>query len=743
MEHTNKKIIPANNKAFNRQWGAEKNTSPLSSQHAIPSDFAIAYSRLAIVLTVIFWLMYIVSVIFKQLIDGPQNYNFTVEVVGYTLTVTFLTLSALVYLIARQGALQRFKKHVRVPQWKLDEHFFKSNSGITVLVPSYSEEVSVIRKTLLSAALQEFHDIRVVLLLDDSPFNVRPENEDRLLATRALGNDIEQWLQEPFLKAKTLLDFIQNNELVDKNAAVVKVASGYRKAAQWLCDMAAKEVIEDHVDVFFAEQILGELSKDLLQAAQDIETQNRNGTHPSKERLEQLAQRLVSIFGAKLDLFERKRYISLSHEANKAMNLNAYIGLMGGAYRKEVTPDGIVLLATDTPSSTDLVIPDTDFVLTLDADSMLLREYCSRLVYFLQQPDKAKVAVVQTPYSSFRGATSRLERLSGATTDIQHIIHQGMSHYNAAFWVGANAVIRKVALEDIVEKEFIGGFEIKRYVQDHTVIEDTESSIDLALHDWKLVNYPERLSYSATPPDFGSLVVQRQRWANGGLLIFPKLLKLSKERKHQGRPLPKLEFLIRSNYMASIAWSNIGLVFLLVYPYDGRLLSPLVLLAALPYFIAMSMDLKYCRYNYSDIIRIYGFNLILLPVNIAGTIKSLQQALTTKKIPFARTPKVKNRTATYWMYVVSPVLIVGFSLFTLWRNIEGENWGNAAFAGFNAFAALWAMVAYIGLLNMVVDLWLALRDWLYVDTKRKSAQPKAFLTRPKHWFNRPYTLKNN
>ena len=195
---------------------------------------------------------------------------------------------------------------------------------------------------------------------------------------------------------------------------------------------------------------------------------------------------LKSIFGAKLDLFERKRYISLSHEANKAMNLNAYIGLMGGAYRKEVTPDGIVLLATDTPSSTDLVIPDTDFVLTLDADSMLLREYCSRLVYFLQQPDNAKVAVVQTPYSSFRGATSRLERLSGATTDIQHIIHQGMSHYNAAFWVGANAVIRKVALEDIVEKEFIGGFEIKRYVQDHTVIEDTESSIDLALHDWKL-----------------------------------------------------------------------------------------------------------------------------------------------------------------------------------------------------------------------------------------------------------------
>ncbi|MBK0296813.1 glycosyltransferase, partial [Bacillus sp. S34] len=104
-------------------------------------------------------------------------------------------------------------------------------------------------------------------------------------------------------------------------------------------------------------------------------------------------------------------------------------------------------------------------------------------------------------------------------TDIQHILHQGMSRHNATFWVGANAVIRTRALRDIEEVETVGGFEVKRYVQDRTVIEDTESSVDLGMHGWTLVNYPERLSYSATPPDFGSLIVQRRRWANGGLLI--------------------------------------------------------------------------------------------------------------------------------------------------------------------------------------------------------------------------------
>ena len=708
-----------------RQWDAEKDTTPLPSIHPIPSDFAIAYSRLAIVLTIVFWFMYILSVVIRQLIDGPQSYNFTLEAFGYALTVTFLNLSALMYLIAWQGALQRFKKHVRVPQWKLDEHFAHNPVSITVLVPSYSEEIAVIRKTLLSAALQEFQKIRVVLLVDDKPYPTDPLQIERLTATRKLPHVITDLLSEPYTKAKTL----QARLVSHKNTTVSAIIDVYEWSADWLDTLATAEVIEDHVDVFFAEQVLRALATDLRQVVESVCHEQAAGVIYSTERLAQLVSRLVSIFGVEMDIFERKQYLSLSHEANKAMNLNSYVGLMGGMYRVVTTSDGQVLEAVTNGETADLVIPDTEYVLTLDADSILLREYCARLVYFLTQPDNQDVAVVQTPYSSFRGASSRLERLSGATTDIQHIIHQGMSYYNATFWVGANAVIRKRSLEDIVEHEYVGGFLIKRYVQDRTVIEDTESSIDLAQHNWRLVNYPERLSYSATPPDFGSLAVQRQRWANGGLLIFPKLMRLCHLRKHQNKPIPRIEFLIRTNYMVSIAWSNIGLVFLLAYPYDGRLLSPLVLLAAAPYFIAMAMDLKYCRYKYIDIVRIYGFNLILMPVNIAGTLKSLQQALTTKKIPFARTPKVKNRTATAWWYVVAPLLIVAFSLFTLWRNIEGENWGNAAFAGFNSFAASWAIVSYIGLRNMIVDVSLALIDWLYVEVPVRAASKQKSLFR--------------
>jgi cellulose synthase/poly-beta-1,6-N-acetylglucosamine synthase-like glycosyltransferase len=288
--------------------------------------------------------------------------------------------------------------------------------------------------------------------------------------------------------------------------------------------------------------------------------------------------------------------------------------------------------------------------------------------------------------------------------------------------VGANAVIRKRALEDIVEVESSGGFEIRTYIQDRTVIEDTESSIDLGKHGWTLVNYPERLSYSATPPDFGSLVVQRRRWANGGLLILPKLWAQLRQNRSDRRAILFREVLLRVNYMASIAWASFGLVFLLAYPYDSRLLSPVVFLAALPYFLAMGSDLRDCGHRFSDIFRIYGFNLVLLPVNLAGVLKSLQQAVTGDKIPFARTPKVKDRTAAPAIYVLTPYAIVAFSLLTVWRDAQHGNWGNVAFASLNAVLATGAIRAYIGVVNSAVDVFLGTLNWLYVTPRPKKIE---------------------
>jgi cellulose synthase (UDP-forming) len=715
------------NPARKRQLGAERRTEPLPTVHPTPSDRKITFSRVAIVLTVLFWVVYVVTTIVRQFIDGGQNFRFTMEAVGYLVVVTFLTFSALMYLVARQGALQKFKKHVRVPRAELDRHFATNQPSITVLVPSYAEEPEVVKMTLLSAALQEFPSMRVVLLLDDNPNPTDSAVAERLNATRALADDISALLSGPRTRfADALLRFeLSGADTFVSPHTALELADDYAWAAAWLHAEADAHGIEDHVDLFFADQVLRGLADELALVGKAVEAGVEEGASFTSERIAQLYRRLAWTFDADLAVFERKQWASLSHEANKAMNLNAYIGLMGGSYRVEETPEGPILTPVSSRRPGDIVIPDSDFLLTLDADSILLRDYCLRLTYFLQQPDNARVAVTQTPYSSFRGAGTRIERLAGATTDIQHILHQGLSYFGATFWVGANAVIRKRAIEDIVETEFVGGFEVRRYVQDRTVIEDTESSVDLGTHGWTLVNYPERLSYSATPPDFGSLIVQRRRWANGGLLILPKLWRQVRERKRRGEVVSRTELLLRVNYMASIAWASFGLIFLLAYPYDGRLLSPVVLLAALPYFIAMASDLRYAGYKASDVLRIYGFNLILLPVNLAGVLKSIQQSLTGKKIPFVRTPKVKNRTASPLLYVVAPFLIVAFSLFTLWRDVNAQNWGNAAFAAFNATLAIWAIISYIGVGNAIVDIWLGVTKPLYVDRGRGAKAEEA------------------
>lgn len=676
--------------------------------------------------TVLSWIGYVVSTIVRQFIDAETNFRFTMEAASYLVVVSFLTFSALMYLLARQGALHRFRDHQRAPRGLVDRHFDgNANQALTVLIPSYAEEPDVVRITMWSAALQEYPDLRLVLLIDDPPNPTDPDTLTKLTTTRALADDIGRVLREPADRfAQSYREAARRYDNGEVGRADVRLlADEYRAASEWLENMATGEQVVDHVSEFFVDQVLMGLASELRLTLIALEACLDQDAWPEAARMRQLHRRLVWIFSARLEAFERKTYASLSHEANKAMNINAYLGLMGHTWRPSIVAEGTVLHRVDMARTGDLVVDDSGYVLTLDADSQLLRDYCIRLVHYLEQSDNEGVAIIQTPYSSFRGAPTRIERVAGATTDLQHLLHQGMTYYNATFWVGANAVIRKRALEDIVEVKNVGGFDVRTYIQDRTVIEDTESSIDIGTAGWSLVNYPERLSYSATPPDFGSLVVQRRRWANGGLLILPKLWEQVRQRRFNRERVRLSELALRVNYMASIAWATFGLLFLLFYPYDSRLLSPLVLGAALPYFLAMGSDLRRSGHRFGDIFRIYGFNLVLLPVNLAGVLKSVQQAFTGEKIPFVRTPKVRNRTAAPGWYVLVPFLIVGFSILTAWRDYHNDNWGNFAFALFNAVLAIGAIRAYIGLRAAMVDMGLGVLNWLYVDKRTTPTEP--------------------
>jgi len=51
-------------------------------------------------------------------------------------------------------------------------------------------------------------------------------------------------------------------------------------------------------------------------------------------------------------------------------------------------------------------------------------------------------------------------------------------------------------------------------------------------------------------------------------------------------------------------------------------------------------DLVRIGYRLRDLVRVYALNLLLIPVNLGGVFKSIQQGITRRKIPFGRTPKV-------------------------------------------------------------------------------------------------------
>lgn len=311
------------------------------------------------------------------------------------------------------------------------------------------------------------------------------------------------------------------------------------------------------------------------------------------------------------------------------------------------------------------------------------------------------VAVAQTPYSAFPGSPGLLERVAGATTDMQYIAHQGATAFNAAYWVGANALLRYRALKDIEVSTLERGHTVPIFIQDRTVIEDTGSTVDLIRRGWTLYNHPERLAYSATPPDFGSLTIQRQRWSNGGLIILPDLLRRGVSLRKNGPGV--WEMFLRFHYLASPALANTGLLILLLVPLDPRLAIAWLPLTALPYYVCYARDLKQNGYRYADIVPVYALNLLLLPVCLAGVCGSISQIATGRKAPFIRTPKVEHRTATATPFLIFHMALMAYLAFSLVRDAQAGLWSHAVFAGLNLALFAYGFTVFIGWSEALAD----------------------------------------
>ena len=619
------------------------------------------------------------------------------ELASFTLIVAFLIYGNVGYQLTRIGHLQRRAAHRPALRAELERCHRTAAVPLLFLVPSYKEEARIVRQTLLSAALQEYPNRRVVLLIDD-PFRFDdPDALAALVAVRNLASSLHLQMEAaaaPFRAAReAFLRRAAAAPLVMADEAAI-VGALYLQAAHWFDGEAALWECANHTDRFFVEAVLhapAEAHRGRAEA-----WQRRAATDPRTidgDELEREHARLAAMFDVALTSFERKRFVNLSHEPNKAMNLNTYIGLLGKRLREREHADGLHLEETDADAT--LVVAAASYLITLDADSLLLPDYALRLTRVLEVPGNERIAVAQTPYSAIPGPTGALERTAGATTDIQYLVHQGFTHHHATFWVGANALLRHAALNDIAVVADENGRPVRRYIQDRTVIEDTESTVDLIDKGWRLYNYPERLAYSATPADFGALVVQRGRWANGGLIILPKLLRYLLSGPNR---LQKLrEGFFRVHYLTSIAGVNLGLLAVLGYPFPDTLQSPWLPLTALPYYALYARDLRESGYRRgADLLRVYALNLLLLPVNVGGVLRSLHQAIMGHRIPFLRTPKIAGRTRVPARYVGALFAIVAVCMFAGLQDAIDGNLLHSLFAFVNGTLFLYGIAAFIG-----------------------------------------------
>jgi cellulose synthase (UDP-forming) len=688
---------------------------PFSQNHQHPKraahwiELAITIAGLGITLIAI--ALFLRESFNTGLKDAERSETWALVRLGiFVLVVLLLVYGNIIYQLCRLGYLSRTRRH-RI-RHRDEQQPSVRGEPLVVLVPSYMEDLRTMRQTLLSAALQDYPNRRVVLLLDD-PINQQSLDEiESLDAARKLPDELNRLLRGPrrYIESASAL-FRERLErgALDMRAERKRLLNAHQEMLFWFSQQGAVNPSHDHTDELFND-LTFRSHHDAIKERIAAMRRDLSATLPDAVAISRAYDALAVLFQAEISSFERKRYVNLSHAPNKAANLNAYLGLIGRSVQEQMIDGQLHLVDAGLEADNALNIPDATYSITLDADSLLRIDYARRLTAVMEAPGHERFAVVQTPYTAIPGAPSQLERIAGATTDIQYVIHQGFTQYNATFWVGANALIRMDALRDIQGEEEERGFNVPVYIKDRTVIEDTESTIDLVAKGWTLHNYPERLAFSATPPDFGSLLIQRRRWANGGLLILPNLIRHGLSTLFErGKTL---ELFVRAHYLVSIAGTSLGLLVLLFLPLGKGFDSPWLPLTALPYFLLYARDLTQIGYRKSDVLRVYAFNLLLLPINLAGVLKSLQQGVTGAKIPFGRTPKTEGRTAApSWAIAAEWAMFFTCLAIAVLNAIQGQ-WGHAAFSMVTAIALAYAVIAFIGIRASVEDLthpWTRLR----------------------------------
>ncbi|CAH1651043.1 Cellulose synthase catalytic subunit (UDP-forming) [Hyphomicrobiales bacterium] len=317
-----------------------------------------------------------------------------------------------------------------------------------------------------------------------------------------------------------------------------------------------------------------------------------------------------------------------------------------------------------------------ELIVVFDADHAPARSFLTETIGFFGQDPK--LFLVQTPHffinpdplernlKTFKTMPSENEMFYG-------IIQRGLDKWDASFFCGSAAVLRRTALQ--TTNGFAG----------RSITEDAETAITLHATGWHSVYVDKPLIAGLQPATFTSFIGQRSRWAQGMMQILLYHRPIFK----RGLSLPQ-----------RLCYSSSALFWLFPFARLTFLIAPLFYLffgleiftASGPEFIAyvlsymavnlMMQNYLYGRYRWPWISELYEFiqSVYLLPAVISVLLKpskptfkvtAKNESLATRRVSELGTPffiifavLALGVVATYWRIVAEPynaetTLVVG------------------------------------------------------------------------------------
>ncbi|MEQ9690838.1 MAG: UDP-forming cellulose synthase catalytic subunit [Bauldia litoralis] len=189
-----------------------------------------------------------------------------------------------------------------------------------------------------------------------------------------------------------------------------------------------------------------------------------------------------------------------------------------------------------------------ELVAVFDADHAPARDFRVETVSYFSEDEK--LVLVQTPHfviipDPLERNLRTFEKMPSENEMFYGIIQRGLDKWNASFFCGSAAVLKRTALAET------NGF------SGVSITEDCETALELHARGWHSVYVDKPLIAGLQPTTFASFIGQRTRWAQGMMQIlrfrFPpgkRGLKLSQRLSYMSStlfwlfPIPRIIFLV-------------------------------------------------------------------------------------------------------------------------------------------------------------------------------------------------------